>query len=191
MTKLTIQERLRILRDKVRSGELKQGGGLGNEVNYHIFDYDPSDELLVSKEVENIAKSLSTIKVFNIYDIITEILKEKDYLEKSFELEKQKGSDHVNKAIMRALKTDSKDGLIIKKISKSIKKGDTVFVTGIGQSYQIIRAHTLLSNLQSVINDSDNPVILFYPGSYDRQTLSLFNTFPAENYYRAFKLVER
>ena len=54
MTKLTIQERLKILRDKVRSGELKQGGGLGNEVNYHIFDYDPSDELLVGKEVENL-----------------------------------------------------------------------------------------------------------------------------------------
>lgn len=189
--KKTIQDRLRDLRGKVRSGNLSQGGGLGNEVNYHIFDYDPSDEPAVDSEIANIASSLSNVKVFNVYDIIIEILKDKNYLEKSFELEQKKGSDFVNKAIMRTLKTDSKKGLIVEKIVNNIKKGDVIFLTGIGQSYQIIRAHTLLSNLQSVINDTENPVILFYPGSYDHQALSLFNTFPAENYYRAFKLVDR
>ena len=189
--KKSIQDRLRDLRSKVRSGNLSQGGGLGNEVNYHIFDYDPNDEPAVTREIDNIASSLSYVKVFNIYDIIIEILKEKKYLEKSFELEQKKGSDFVNKAIMRTLKTDSKKGLIVEKIVQNIKKGDIIFITGIGQSYQIIRAHTLLSNLQSVVNDTENPVILFYPGSYDQQALSLFNTFPAENYYRAFKLVER
>ena len=189
--KKSIQDRLRDLRSKVRSSDLSQGGGLGNEVNYHIFDYDPGDELAVTREVSNIASSLGNVRVFNIHDIIIEILKEKNYLEKSFELEQKKGSDFVNKAIMRTLKTDSKQGLIVEKIAGSVKKGDIIFLTGIGQSYQIIRAHTLLSNLQSVINDTENPVILFYPGSYDRQPLSLFNVFPAENYYRAFKLVER
>lgn len=189
--KKTIHDRLRELRSKVRSGNLSQGGGLGNEVNYHIFDYDPWDEPVVTQEIDNIASSLSTIKVFNVYDIIMEILKEKNYLEKSFELEQKKGSDFVNKAIMRTLKTDSRKGLIVEKIVNNIKNGDIIFLTGIGQSYQIIRAHTLLSNLQSVINDTENPVILFYPGSYDHQALSLFNTFPAENYYRAFKLVDR
>ena len=84
-----------------------------------------------------------------------------------------------------------KNGSIIKKIATGVNKGDIIFITGIGQSHQIIRAHTLLANLQSVINDIENPVVLFYPGSYDRQALSLFNVFPAENYYRAFKLVDR
>ena len=189
--KKTIQDRLRELRSKVRGGKLSQGGGLGNEVNYHIFDYDPSDEPAVSREIDNISRSLSNIKVFNIYDIIIEILKEKNYLEKSFELEQKKGNDFVNKAIMRTLKTDSKKGLIVEKIKNNINKGDIILLTGIGQSYQIIRAHTLLSNLQTVINDNENPVILFYPGSYDQQALSLFNIYPAENYYRAFKLVDR
>lgn len=189
--KKTIQDRLRELRGKIRGNELSQGGGLGNEVNYHIFDYDPEDETVVMREVANISKSLANIKVFNIHDIIIDVLKDKNYLEKSFEMEQKKGSDYVNKAIMRTVKTDSKDGLIIEAITKNIKKGDILFLTGIGQSHQVIRAHTLLSNLQSVINDTDNPVVLFYPGSYDRQTLSLFNVFPAENYYRAFKLVDR
>lgn len=189
--KKTIQDRLRELRAKVRNGNLSQGGGLGNEVNYHIFDYDPNEESAVVSEIKNITKSMNNVKEFNIYDIIIEILRDKNYLEKSFELENKKGSDFVNKAIMRTLKTDSKNGLIVQKIVKNIKKGDIIFITGIGQSYQIVRAHTILSNLQSVVNDTENPVILFYPGSYDHQALSLFNIFPAENYYRAFKLVDR
>ena len=82
--KKSIQDRLRDLRSKVRSNDLSQGGGLGNEVNYHIFDYDPEDEQAVMREVANIAKSLSNVKVFDIHDIIIEILKEKNYLEKSF-----------------------------------------------------------------------------------------------------------
>ena len=187
----TIQDRLRELRSKIRSNTLAQGGGLGNEVNYHIFDYDPEDEHAVMREVSNIASHVGTVKVFNIHTLIIDILKTKNYLEKSFELEQKKGSDFVNKAIMRTLKTDSKNGLIVEHIASNVKKGDVIFLTGIGQSHQIIRAHTLLANLQSVINDTENPVILFYPGSYDKQALSLFNVFPAENYYRAFKLVER
>ncbi len=87
--KKTIQDRLRDLRSKVRSSDLSQGGGLGNEVNYHIFDYDPEDETAVIREVSNIASSLNNVRVFNIHDIIIEILKEKNYLEKSFELEQK------------------------------------------------------------------------------------------------------
>jgi hypothetical protein len=49
--KKTIQDRLRYLRGKVRNGDLSQGGGLGNEVNYHIFDYDPWDEAAVTREI--------------------------------------------------------------------------------------------------------------------------------------------
>lgn len=189
--KRLLKDRLNELRSKVRSGELLRGSGLGNEVNYHIFDYDPEDESSVIFEVNNMSKSLDHVKLFNIYDIIIDILNEKNYLEKAFELEKKKGSDFINKAIMRTLQADSKNGSIIKKIASGVSSGDIIFITGIGQSHQIIRAHTLLANLQSVINDIENPVILFYPGSYDRQALSLFNVFPAENYYRAFKLVER
>jgi hypothetical protein len=35
----------------------------------------------------------------------------------------------------------------------------------------------------------DTPLIVFYPGSYTGQTLSLFSEFKDENYYRAFRLV--
>ena len=33
------------------------------------------------------------------------------------------------------------------------------------------------------------PLVMFYPGIYDQQSLSLFGKLPAQNYYRAFRLV--
>jgi hypothetical protein len=35
----------------------------------------------------------------------------------------------------------------------------------------------------------ETPLVLFYPGIYDGQSLSLFGQIKQDNYYRAFKLV--
>jgi len=35
----------------------------------------------------------------------------------------------------------------------------------------------------------DKPLVMFFPGRYDGQTLRLFGTLKDDNYYRAFKLV--
>ena len=35
----------------------------------------------------------------------------------------------------------------------------------------------------------DIPVVLFYPGEYTGQSLTLFNEFADDNYYRAFNLL--
>jgi len=34
------------------------------------------------------------------------------------------------------------------------------------------------------------PVIMFFPGSYDGQSLKLFKRFNDDNYYRAFQLIK-
>ena len=106
-----------------------------------------------------------------------------------FDFEEKKGTDFAATAVMRVLGVEKKNGLLMNEIVKNIEPGKVVFITGIGESFRIIRAHTLLANMQSVV--TDNPVILFYPGEYDGHSLKLFNKFEATNYYRAFKLVER
>ena len=35
----------------------------------------------------------------------------------------------------------------------------------------------------------DTPLLMLYPGTYNGQSLSLFNTLSDDNYYRAFRLV--
>ena len=189
--KKSIQDRLRALRSKVRGNDLSQGGGLGNEVNYHIFDYDPEDEQVVMLEVGRLEESLSHIKVFNIYEIVISILNDEGYLESVMDIEKTAGAKVANQAISEIINSGSSGKAIVDRIVSSVKKGDIVCLTGVGQTHEFIRPHALLANLQNSINDIENPVILFYPGGYSGQSLSLFNIFPAENYYRAFKLVER
>jgi len=51
----------------------------------------------------------------------------------------------------------------------------------------LLRAHTLLNNLHTVMGQT--PLVLFYPGRYDGQSLRLFGKMRNNNYYRAFKLV--
>ena len=187
---MTIKERLNKLKDKVLSGELLNDAGLGNEVNYHIFDYDVSDEYVVRKYIDRLIESYpDQICNIDIHDVILEILSEKNYLDKVFDFEEKKGSDFAATAVMRVLGVEKKDGLLMNEIVSRVEPGKVLFITGIGESFRIIRAHTLLANMQSVV--TDNPVILFYPGEYDGHSLRLFNKFEATNYYRAFKLVER
>ena len=62
-------------------------------------------------------------------------------------------------------------------------------ITGIGESYGIVRGHTVLNNLQSVI--TENPLIMMFPGRFTEQSFQLFNKLENDNYYKAFRLIER
>ena len=65
--------------------------GLGNEVGYYIFDYPAEQELAIREYVEYIRQKNEEaidgfrIVVFDLYDILISILKDKGYLEKCFE----------------------------------------------------------------------------------------------------------
>ena len=64
---------------------------------------------------------------------------------------------------------------------------DLVIVSGVGSVWPLLRSHTLLNNLQPVMGKT--PLVMFYPGRYDGQSLRLFGKLKNNNYYRAFKLV--
>ena len=79
------------------------------------------------------------------------------------------------------------EAYIDKMKSQPPQPGDVVIITGIGRVYPYMRSHNILNNLQHVFDDI--PVVLFYPGEYTGQSLTLFNEFADENYYRAFNLL--
>ena len=66
-------------------------------------------------------------------------------------------------------------------------ENDLVLVSGIGSVWPLLRSHTLLNNLHPIMGKT--PLIMFYPGRYDGQSLRLFGKLQNNNYYRAFKLV--
>jgi hypothetical protein len=63
-----------------------------------------------------------------------------------------------------------------------------IFLTGIGAAFPIIRSHTILNNLQTLVGDL--PLVMFFPGTYNNQSLTLFDRLKDDNYYRAHNLNE-
>ena len=190
----TLEERLDKAEAMIKKPSFRKNKGLGNEVGYYIFDYPPEQELLVRERVEYIRKKNEQsddeyrIVVFDLYEIIIEILKEKGYLEKCYEFEKKRGFDRITKAVGNMLRITAKDSLIVNYIRERTPEKAIVFLVGIGKCYPILRSHTVLNNLHQVIDNV--PVVMFYPGKYDGQELILFGEIKDDNYYRAFKLVE-
>ena len=120
--------------------------------------------------------------------MILELLDNEDVLNDAIELEQKEGTDSLFNATSEILKADNFKELIKNKMDNY----NLVLITGVGKSYPLLRSHTILNNLHSLLDKV--PVIMFYPGMYDQKELSLFNGskfdgLKDDNYYRAFRLV--
>ena len=191
---MNLEERLNKAEAMMQKPSFRKNKGLGNEVGYYIFDYPAEHELVVRERIEYIRKKNEEsndeykIVVFDLYEIIIGILKDKGYLEKCYEFEKKKGFERITKSVGNMLRITAKDSLIVNYIKENTPEKAIVLLTGIGKCYPILRSHTVLNNLHQVIDNI--PVVMFYPGKYDGQELVLFSEIKDDNYYRAFKLVD-
>ena len=133
----------------------------------------------------------------NLFDFLIHYLKERNLLEKSFRLQRENGDD----ALLKALKGILHEEKIAQRFAGIAKPADhdLVLISGIGSAYPLLRSHALLSNLHAIMGQT--PLVMFYPGRYDTQTLRLFGKTglaggSAEkrkkktNYYRAFRLID-
>lgn len=192
---LGLDERLNLIEDKISEKSFRENKGLGNEVGYYIFDYNPKDELFVRNHIQylkdkinNSNKGFKVIE-FDLFHLMIEVLQEEEYLEAFFELEKDNGFFDMADNLVETLGLDETNelNLIISKILAEDLTDSVVFLTGVGKCHPIIASHNILNNLHQVLDCV--PVILFYPGEYSGQDLRLFNTLDTKNYYRAFHLV--
>ncbi len=189
-----LNERLEIAESIIKKPSFRQNKGLGNEVGYYIFAYPAEEEMTVREWVKYIQNKYGNdsndlkVVVFDLYDIVINILEEKGYLEKCYEFEEKRGFERITKAVGNTLRITAQDSLIINYIRERTPDNTVVFLTGIGKCYPLLRSHTVLNNLHQVIDHV--PVVMFYPGKYDGQELILFGEIKDDNYYRAFKLVD-
>lgn len=189
-----LEERLKHAESILRKPSFRQNKGLGNEVGYYIFAYPAEDELAVREWVRYIRNKYESgadgfkVVVFDLYEIVIDILAKKGYIEKTAEIEQKHGFGRVVKAVGNTLRITGQDSLIVNYIREHTPDNAVVFLTGIGKCYPLLRSHTVLNNLHQVIDHV--PVVMFYPGKYDGQELILFGEIKDDNYYRAFQLVE-
>ena len=190
----TIEERLDILEEKIRAEAFRNNTGLGNEIGYYIFDYEPREELTVRGRIRELEKSNTDLKVgyqlviYDMYELILRLLEEEGVMEDLKELEEEEGTEYVFAAISDTLRFDEKDSLIINHIVRNTPKEAVVFLTGVGKCFPILRSHKILNNLHQVMDHC--PVVLFYPGRYNGNALNVFHELKEDNYYRAFPIVE-
>lgn len=191
----TIEQRLDILEEKMRSESFRKNTGLGNEVGYYVFDYDPHQELIVRQRIHDLKNSNTNLKfgyeliVYDLYELMLKLLEEEEVLEDLKDLEEEEGTEYVFAAIADTLRFDEKDSLIINYIIDNTPEDAVVFLTGIGKCFPILRSHKILNNLHQVMDHC--PVVMFYPGRYNGNSLNIFNEMKEDNYYRAFPIVER
>lgn len=191
---MEFQDRLDAIWNRISSREFLENKGVANEVRYYVFDYEACDEQIMRQKIRDlIARNNPEIDGFqiveyDIYKLILGILEERGYVDKCIRFEKEKGREYLYNAISKLLRLTTDKNLIVNKIVENTPENSVVFLTGIGKVYPFVRAHNVLNNLHQVFDKV--PVIMFYPGNWNGQSLSLFGTISDGNYYRAFPLIQ-
>ncbi|RLA40626.1 MAG: DUF1788 domain-containing protein [Gammaproteobacteria bacterium] len=186
-----LQNRLNEIPDKILADEFLKSQGLGNEIGFWIFDYAPEAELEVREYVTFLESMLHkkhahlNVVNINLLQSLVAYLGDRNMVEKALQMQVQKGDEVLLKALKGPLHMDKFAPYLVN--SSRAEERDIIFITGIGSVWPLLRAHNLLSSLHSLLGHK--PVVLFYPGYYDGQTMSLFGKISGNNYYRAFKLV--
>ena len=188
---LLLTDRLNQILPTITTTDFLSGKGLGNEIAFYIFDYDPEEELQIREHINfllaQIPKTAPDLKVthINLFDLILDYLKERKLLDKVLQMQQQNGDAAVQKALAAPLHASKLLPLFEK--AAAPEENDLVLVSGVGNVYPLLRTHSLLNNLHPIMGQT--PLVLFFPGKYDGQALKLFGSLQDDNYYRAFKLI--
>jgi len=199
-----LTERLNAILPKITSPDFLSGQGIGNEIPFYVFDYPAEDELQIREhlafledKLPKLAPDLKFIHI-NLLDFLIDYIKGRGYFEKLLEKERTLGSAKAIKSIKSIASAEKLADQFAKEIMG--QRPDLVLVSGVGSAYPIIRTHELLNNLHKHMGLT--PLVMFYPGVYDKITLKLFGkaslAFDSSStdrkrkarYYRAFRLID-
>ena len=186
-----LADRLNEILPRITSNEFLAGKGLGNEIAFFIFDYPPEEELRIREHIrfllDHIPKTKPGLRVkhVNLFDLVIDHLRERKLLDRSLQMQKEKG----DAALLKALGAPLHETKVAQVFAQAAQpdQHDLILVSGVGSVWPLLRAHSLLNNLHHLMGKT--PLLMFYPGRYDRQRLRLFGRLKTNNYYRAFPLI--
>jgi len=183
-----IKQELDKIKERISDANFLANKGLSNEVGIHVFRYAPQHELIVRDYIARlVADSSDVYRVIELdmYKILLEILDEKRVIAKVPGLEEKKGKDYL---LAQLQKIATPEVFLAKmKYAPHERNKDVAFLTGVGKVYPFMRSHKMLNSMQQAFTDI--PIVMFYPGTFNGQSLNLFEKFYDGNYYRAFDLL--
>jgi len=191
---LTITQRINELRLQLSSVNNLNKNKTAGDLKFYIFDYDPMDEIRVREEIIKAKNTNSEIVLFDLYEMMIDIISENGYLETIKNLEQEYDKVLLLQEVFQPMLALEQTGnAILEKFAHSVSDDGNhiVVITGVGKSFPVIRSHIILNNLQSIYKK--NPVVMVYPGRFSARKghLKLFDRLDDDNYYRAFPIIER
>ncbi len=163
--------------------------GLGGELPFFIHSFPVSKQDEIDLNINSLAKRLQSAGIevleINLYELCVDILKRENLFDQILIQEPKLSKQRLLRILSGPLNIDT---VVVPEIHKRHAQGSAkiVFLLGIGAAYPFIRSHTILNNLQTLVGDI--PLVMFFPGTYNNQSLILFDRLKDENYYRAHNL---
>ncbi len=183
------ESRCELLRQRLGEEDFLQNKGIGNEVGFFTFCYDPSLEMQARAFFAQLQREAEAgqlpcnLMVRNLYDVFLGLCERKRIAQAIPKQELKTGSAKQ----LRQLQKVCSPAAIAKELEYSPHSvGDVLLLTGVGEIYPLLRVHTLLDNMHASFGDI--PVIITYPGQFSGSEFHLFNRLGDGNYYRAFDL---
>lgn len=193
----TLAMSFELIRSRLGDPSFLAGRGISNEVPFYVFAYDATNEDEVRERTEALLEASregtlpARIVRFDLWEIFLDICAQYDIFDDLVRMEEARGSeallDHVRELAMPEDYVSTMAARYERDFGGADPGHDVLLITGVGKAYPFVRAHDILENAQPVL--SDIPLVMFYPGLYDGQTLRLFNSIDDGNYYRAFSLL--
>ncbi|MEB2275530.1 DUF1788 domain-containing protein [Priestia megaterium] len=179
---MDIQKKLDRFFEEIQKEDFLKMRGLGNEVPYFVFDYEPEYEIMIRKSIKYHSDKLPVeVKVLNLFEMMIGLFEDIS-LDGLKQFEEDEGTEELFDAMRPTLEEET----LVERIGEEAEDTQILLITGIGSVFQLIRTHELLNQLHAKVTNT--PVIVFYPGTYTGQGLSLFNRFDSNGYYRAFSI---
>ena len=186
------EERLNQILPRLVSPDVLSNQGAGGEIGFWIFDYPPEEEMAMRAWLADVIepglrKQVPAVRfqTVDLFQLVVDLLDERKLFDKACEMQANKGDAAVLASLRSVLKDDRLAARMTEKLD--VTQLDLLIVKGVGAVYPLLRTHTLLSALHPHMRNT--PLLMLYPGTYNGQSLSLFNTLSDDNYYRAFRLV--
>lgn len=186
------EERLNHILPRLTSPDVLSNQGAGGEIGFWIFDYPPEQEMAMRAWLNDVIepglrKQVPAIRfqTVDLFQLVVDLLEERKLFDKACEMQANKGDAAVLASLRSVLKEDRLAARMTEQLN--VPDLDLLIIKGVGAVYPLLRTHTLLSALHPHMRHT--PLLMLYPGTYNGQSLSLFNTLSDDNYYRAFRLV--
>ena len=177
----------------IRSERFLKMQGLNNEVPFYICAFKPQKQNEMNAMVGQLVNQLRVqgVRVLHIdlYDLSNELIQTRRKWDAVINKEPQITKAQLQELLQGMLDPEKH---VVPAIAEKIKQDEfeVMFLTGVGEVFPYIRAHTLLNNLQTTAQGK--PLVMFFPGEYIQSnergsTLSLFGIMQ-DKYYRAFDI---